>query len=282
MLVRAGSGLAGPTAATSAGIPHGTLAHTIVAPLDSEQAIDEVFEAAGDLAAVILEPVPANYGLLPQRHAWIQHLASRCREAGTLLIFDEVITGFRSGPEGAAGPFGIVPDLVCYGKVIGGGFPVAAYGGKADLMQLVAPAGPVYQAGTLSANPVGMRAGLVTLEQMADREGWTVLERRTESFVRGLTERLAETGSDLGIARHASIFWMHLRSADGETIRRPDRIPPAQAEWYRQFFHAALTNGVYLPPSPYEVCFLSMAHDDLTLALAAEAIVEAARHAEAS
>jgi len=283
MLVRAGSGLAGPTAATSAGIPAGTLAHTVVAPLDSEQVMDEVFKVAGDdLAAVILEPVPANYGLLIQRHAWLQHLVERCRKAGALLILDEVITGFRSGPEGAAGVLGIVPDLVCYGKVIGGGFPVAAYGGRADLMNLVAPAGPVYQAGTLSANPVGMRAGLVTLEQMAYREGWRVLEHRTETFVTGLAERLAESGSDLGVARHASIFWVHRQSKDGDPIRRPDRIPADQADWYRRFFHAALTNGVYLPPSPYEVCFLSMAHDDLTLALAADALVEAALRPEAS
>ncbi len=267
---------------SSAGIPDGTLAHTIVAPLDSEQAVDDAFAASGrDLAAVILEPVPANYGLLPQRHGWLQHLVARCHDAGTLLIFDEVITGFRSGPEGAAGVFGVVPDLVCYGKVIGGGFPVAAYGGRAELMNLVAPVGPVYQAGTLSANPVGMRAGLVTLEQMADREGWTVLEHRTETFVTGLAERLAGSGSGLGIARHASIFWIHRRPADGDTIRRPDRIPSDQATWYRGFFHAALKNGVYLPPSPYEVCFLSMAHDDLTLALAADALVEAALRPEA-
>ena len=283
MLVRAGSGLAGPTAATSAGIPAGTLAHTMVAPLDSEHVIDEAFQVAdSDLAAVILEPVPANYGLLPQRSEWIHHLVARCRKAGALVIFDEVITGFRSGPEGAAGVLGVVPDLVCYGKVIGGGFPVAAYGGRADLMNLVAPAGLVYQAGTLSANPVGMRAGLVTLEQMADREGWTVLERRSETFVKGLTERLAESGPDLGVTRHASIFWIHRRRAGGDAIRRPDRIPSDQADWYRRFFHAAIANGVYLPPSPYEVCFLSLAHDDLTLALAADALVEAALRAEAS
>jgi glutamate-1-semialdehyde 2,1-aminomutase len=283
LLVRAGSGLAGRTAATSAGVPEGTLAHTIVVPLDSEAVIDDALAAAGgDLAAVILEPVPANYGLLPQRQAWLQHLVARCRDTGALVIFDEVITGFRSGPEGAAGLFGIVPDLVCYGKVIGGGFPVAAYGGRADLMNLVAPAGPVYQAGTLSANPVGMRAGLVTLEQMADREGWLALEHRTDAFATGLADRLQEVDPGVSVIRHASIFWIHRRPADGDAIRRPDRIPSAHAGWYRGFFHAALKNGVYLPPSPYEVCFLSTAHDDLTLALAAEALVEAARHPEAA
>jgi glutamate-1-semialdehyde 2,1-aminomutase len=212
----------------------------------------------------------------------MQHLITRCRENGTLVIFDEVITGFRSGPEGAAGVFAVVPDLVCYGKVIGGGFPVAAYGGRADLMNLVAPAGPVYQAGTLSANPVGMRAGLVTLEQMADREGWTVLEDRTATFVSGLADRLLEVDPGLAVTRHASIFWIHRRPADGDATRRPDRIPPEHAGWYRGFFHAAVTNGVYLPPSPYEVCFLSLAHDELALAMAADALVDAARHPESA
>ena len=283
LLVRAGSGLAGPSAATSAGIPEGTLRHTVAVPLDSEAVIDEAFHmTSGDLAAVILEPVPANYGLLPQRHEWMQHLIARTRESGALVVFDEVITGFRSGPEGAAGVFGIVPDLVCYGKVIGGGFPVAAYGGRADLMNLVAPAGPVYQAGTLSANPVGMRAGLVTLEQMADREGWSVLEARTDAFVSALADRLVDVDPGLAVTRHASMFWIHRRPADGDAVRRPDRIPSEHAGWYRGFFHAALRHGVYLPPSPYEICFLSMAHDDLTLALAADGLVEAARHPEAA
>jgi glutamate-1-semialdehyde 2,1-aminomutase len=280
MLVRAGSGLAGRAAASSAGVPDGTLAHTLVAPLDNEQAIDDAFGAArGDLAAVIVEPVPANYGLLPQRPAWLDHLVSRARREGVLVIFDEVITGFRSGVAGAAGLFGVEPDLVCYGKVIGGGFPVAAYGGRADLMARVAPEGPVYQAGTLSANPVGMRAGLATLEQMSDRDGWTTLEARTATFLQALAERLLDVES-LAIARHASMFWIHRRSPDGP-IRRPDRIPDDHAAWYARFFHAALAHGVYLPPSPYEVCFLSIAHDDLTLALAVDALSDAARRAEA-
>jgi glutamate-1-semialdehyde 2,1-aminomutase len=279
LLVQAGSGLAGPAAASSAGIPPGTLAHTLVAPLDDEAAVDDAFAAAaGDLAAVVVEPVPANYGLLPQRREWLEHLADRCRRAGTLLIFDEVITGFRSSLEGAAGALGLRPDLVCYGKVIGGGFPVAAYGGHRELMDLVAPVGPVYQAGTLSANPVGMRAGLATLEAMADRDGWRTLESRAGSFGAALTDRLSQADVLLEVVQHASIFWIR-RRADGP-VRRPDRIPHDHAAWYRRFFHAALAQGIYLPPSAYEVCFLSLAHDDLTLALAAEALGEAARHLE--
>jgi glutamate-1-semialdehyde 2,1-aminomutase len=278
LLVRAGSGLAGRTAATSAGLPEGVAGQTLVAPLDDEAAIDSVIAAAGaDLAAVIVEPVPANYGLLVQRREWLQHLAARTREAGALLVLDEVISGFRTGLRGAAEVYGLTPDLVCYGKVIGGGFPVAAYGGRADLMALVSPAGPVYQAGTLSANPIGMRAGLRTLERMAEVDGWSALEQRTDAFCDALRQRVVAHSPSIAIARHASIFWIHQRAADA--IRRPDFMPPTLAAWYARFFHAALERGVYLPPSAYEVCFLSMAHDEAVLASALDALDAAARQA---
>jgi glutamate-1-semialdehyde 2,1-aminomutase len=276
MLVKAGSGLAGRTAASSAGIAPETAAQTLVAPLDDELALDEIFRTSGhDLAAVILEPVPANYGLLPQRQEWLDRLRQLCREHHTLLIADEVITGFRCGLKGASETFALEPDLVCYGKVIGGGFPVACYGGRADLLDLVAPSGPVYQAGTLSANPVGMSAGLATLEQMHADTGWDVLEERTRRFVDALAARLVEVDPDLEVVRHASMFWIRKRADD--PIRRPDRIPGAQAEWYRDFFHAALSRGVYLPPSAYEVCFLSLAHDRATLDEAVDGLTAAAR-----
>lgn len=276
LLVQAGSGLAGRVAASSAGLTADMIASTLVAPLDDEAAIDAMFTAHGtDIAAVILEPVPANYGLLPQRREWLQHLATRARAAGALLILDEVITGFRSGLRGAADVYGLTPDLVCYGKIIGGGFPVGAYAGRADLMRLVAPEGPVYQAGTLSANPVGMRAGLATLTRMEAASGWAALEARTAAFVATLERRIRPVVPDLAIARHASIFWLH-RTGQAP-LRQPQQIPPANAEWYRRFFHAALAHGVYLPPSAYEVCFVSLAHDDGVLAEAADALVEAAR-----
>ncbi len=271
LLVRAGSGLAGETAATSAGLPEGVASQTLVAPLDDERAVETLIDAAGaDLAAVIVEPVPANFGLLVQRREWLHHLAARTREAGALLVLDEVISGFRTGLRGAAGAYGLAPDLVCYGKVIGGGFPVAAYGGRADLMSLVAPAGPVYQAGTLSANPVGMRAGLRTLERVVELDGWSTLEQRTTAFCDALGQRLAAHSPAMAVSRHASIFWIHEQSSGA--IRRPDRIPSTLAPWYARFFHAALARGVYLPPSPYEVCFLSMAHDESVLAVALDAL----------
>lgn len=279
LLVRAGSGLAGPSAATSAGLPADAVSQTIVVPLDDERAFDEVIDAAGaDIAAVIVEPVPANYGLLPQRREWLAHVAARTRAAGALFVMDEVITGFRSGPQGAAGLFDLRPDLVCFGKVIGGGFPVGAYGGRADLLSLVAPAGPVYQAGTLSANPVGMRAGLATLERMVAADGWNDLERRSTTFVRGLRERFASAAPAVNVDRHGSIFW--IRRGEPAKCRRPDRIAPSHAPWYARFFHAALARGVYLPPSAYEVCFLSLAHDEATLTQAADALVAAAEEAD--
>jgi glutamate-1-semialdehyde 2,1-aminomutase len=281
LLVRAGSGLAdGRVAASSAGVPEATLSDTLVAPLDDEAALDRVFEDHGArIAAVIVEPLPANYGLLPQRPEWLRGLAERARRAGALLILDEVISGFRVGLQGMAGELGIRPDLVCYGKVIGGGFPVGAYAGRADLMEMVAPVGPVYQAGTLSANPVGMRAGLATLSKMAAADGWQVLEARTARFCAELSGRLRGLSSALEIVRHASIFW--LRCASAQAVRSVAGIPDAQAAWYRRFFHASLRRGVYLPPAAFEVCFLSLAHDDAVLARAAEALAASARDADA-
>ncbi|MEO8483531.1 MAG: glutamate-1-semialdehyde 2,1-aminomutase [Acidobacteriota bacterium] len=281
LLVRAGSGLAGAAAATSAGLPGDAITHTLVAPLDDEAAFDAVFDPhATNIAAVIVEPVPANYGLLPQRREWLTHVAAKCSDAGALLVLDEVITGFRSGLQGAAGAYELRPDLVCYGKIIGGGFPVGAYAGRAELLEMVAPAGPVYQAGTLSANPVGMRAGLATLERMVSLDGWRSIEARTAAFVRHLRERLAASAPSVHVDRHASILW--IRKGGEAKCRRPDTIPSAHAAWYPKFFHAALRRGVYLPPSAYEVLFLSLAHDDNTLALAADALVAAAEEADRS
>ncbi|MES1254835.1 MAG: glutamate-1-semialdehyde 2,1-aminomutase [Acidobacteriota bacterium] len=281
LLVRAGSGLAGAAAATSAGLPGDALTHTLVVPLDDEAAFDAIFDAhAADIAAVIVEPVPANYGLLPQRREWLTHVAARCSEAGALLVLDEVITGFRTGLQGASGAFDLRPDLVCYGKIIGGGFPVGAYAGRADLLVLVAPAGPVYQAGTLSANPVGMRAGLATLARMASLDGWPALDARAAGFVRQLRERFAASAPSVHVDRHASIVW--IRKGGEARCRRPDTIPPAHAAWFPKFFHTALKRGIYLPPSAYEVLFLSMAHDEDTLAVAIDALVAAAEEADRS
>lgn len=281
MLVQAGSGLAdGRVAASSAGVPDGILGDTLVVRLDDDDAVDRVFDTDGQrMAAVILEPLPANYGLLPQREAWVRRVIDRARASGALVIFDEVISGFRVGRGGMAEALDVDPDLLTYGKVIGGGFPVAAYAGRAELMDLVAPTGPVYQAGTLSANPVGMRAGVATLAKMERLDGWRVLGDRTDRFVTRVRDGLDRAGAAIDIVQQASIFWPRVRAS--EPVRRVDAIPESQGAWYKRFFHGALTRGVYLPPAAFEVCFVSMAHDDATLAAAADAIVSAAAEAGA-
>jgi glutamate-1-semialdehyde 2,1-aminomutase len=281
MLVKAGSGLAGQAVASSAGVSAAVADETLIVPLDDEAALDRAFDEYGDsIAAAIVEPLPANYGLLPQRVEWIRHLEARCRRAGALLIFDEVISGFRLGKTGMAGQLGISPDLVTFGKVIGGGFPVGAYAGRAALMDLVSPAGNVYQAGTLSANPVGMRAGMTALTKMEHLNGWAVLDSRTERFCDTLKQGFASLATPLEVIRQGSIFWIR-RHADAP-IRRPDLIPGGNSEWFSRFFHAAIDRGVYLPPSSYEVGFVSMAHDDGVLDTAAAALVAAAQEAEAA
>lgn len=278
MLVKAGSGLAGAAAASSEGITAHTLGDTLVAPLDDEAALDRVFDASGDqIAAVILEPLPANYGLLPQRLEWIRYLVDRARRAGALVIFDEVISGFRVGLTGMVGALGASPDLVCYGKVIGGGFPVGAYAGRADLMDRVAPLGGVYQAGTLSANPVGMRVGLATLEKALRVDVWRVLEERTASFADRLAAGFATVSGGPEIVRHGSLLWF--RRPSSSPVRRIDSLAPDQSTWYARFFHAALDRGVYLPPAAFEVSFTSLAHDAATLNTAAAVLIDAANEA---
>jgi glutamate-1-semialdehyde 2,1-aminomutase len=279
MLVKAGSGLAGLAIPSSAGVSDAVADETLVVPLDQDDELDKVFDArGGEIAAAIIEPLPANYGLLPQREAFLQRLAERCKRAGALVIFDEVISGFRVGKTGMTGALGITPDLVTFGKVIGGGFPVGAYAGRGDLMDQVAPSGRVYQAGTLSANPVGMRAGLAALAKMERINGWATLDERANRFCAALAEGFASLRAPLDIVRVGSIFW--IRHHAGAPVRNPDLIPSDNAAWFARFFHAALDRGVYLPPSAYEVGFVSMAHTEAVLDSAARALIEAAQQAD--
>jgi glutamate-1-semialdehyde 2,1-aminomutase len=247
---------------------------TLVAPLDDEDAVRKIFAEHGkDIAAVILEPLPANYGLLIQRREFIAETAKIAREHGALVIFDEVISGFRVALGGMAEVLGMRPDLVTYGKVIGGGFPVACYGGRKDLMELVAPVGPVYQAGTLSANPVGMRAGLTTLQKLERVGAYAQLEQRTAGFCDQLNGELQQRGLPFQLTRTASIFWLHAQT--NGVIRRIDQIPAEHAAAFARVFHNALSRGVYLAPSGFEVSFMSLAHDDALLERAGEAILAA-------
>jgi len=264
LLVKAGSGLAGLAASDSSGVSDNTARETLVAPLDDEKAfLDIVQNNKNDLAAVIIEPLPANYGLLLQRKEFIKKIAEVCKQNSVLLIFDEVISGFRVALGGMAEVLDIRPDLVTYGKVIGGGFPVGCYGGKKEIMDFVAPSGPVYQAGTLSANPIGMRAGLATLKKVEREKVYQTLEMRTEKFSFELEKLLCEYVGPMKVVHQASIFWMH--SDSGRSIRRFEDISKDHAENFKKIFHALLDQGVYLAPSGYEVGFLGYAHTESIL-----------------
>ena len=276
LLVKAGSGLAGVSASSSAGVSANVAGETLVASLDDEAAVRKIFVQFGNqVAALILEPLPANYGLLIQRREFIEEVIRLARSNGALVIFDEVISGFRVALGGMAQVLGIRPDLVTYGKVIGGGFPVACYGGRKDLMELVAPTGPVYQAGTLSANPVGMRAGFATLQKAERVNAYAQLEERTAQFCDRLNSDFRGRGLPFQITWTASIFWLHV--ATDQPIRRIDQIPRHNAEVFARVFHGALDRGVYLSPSGYEVNFMSLAHSDELLDRAHEVILEAVK-----
>ncbi|RMF98875.1 MAG: aminotransferase class III-fold pyridoxal phosphate-dependent enzyme [Gammaproteobacteria bacterium] len=258
MLIRAGSGLAGAAVPDSAGIPPGVARDTVVAELNDEDALAECFERHGkELAAAIIEPLPANHGLLPQRPAFLARLQALCRRHGTLLIFDEVISGFRIGFGGMAEATGIRPDLVTWGKVIGGGFPVGAVAGPRDLMEQLAPEGPVYQAGTLSANPVAMAAGLATLRTLVDTDGYARLRALGRSLGAGLSGL-----SGLRLQQFESLFWIAPGADAQRPLRRPADMPDTVPRHYPALFQAALARGIYLPPSPWECGFLSLAHDE--------------------
>jgi len=273
MLIKSGSGLAEATVADSAGLDQATLSGTVVAALDDDAALEVAFERHGSqIAAAIVEPVPANYGLLPQRLAYLQRLAQLCRKHGALLIFDEVISGFRVGFQGAAGLYGFEPDLVTYGKVIGGGFPVGAYGGKRQYMDLVAPSGPVYQAGTLSANPVAMCAGLATVQQLADGSLYTRLEKLGQRLDAAFAAQRRIT-----LQRVGSLFWFYL-VPPATPIRSLADMQARPAAPFGPLFHTLLEGGMYLSPSAYEVGFLSAAHSEAQVDAMAAAVLAATAH----
>ncbi|RHX91575.1 aspartate aminotransferase family protein [Leptospira yasudae] len=278
LLVKAGSGLAGESSSDSAGISATAIANTLVLPLDDEAAVDKVFETEGkNIAALIIEPLPANYGLLIQRKEFLSKIVEIARKHGTLVVFDEVISGFRTGFQGMSGLLGIRPDLVTYGKIIGGGFPVGCYAGKKELLDLVAPSGPVYQAGTLSGNPFGMRAGFATLRKAQRDSVYSVLEDRTRILTREMIRLLnAKSDREWEAVTHSSLFWFRTKTKDA--VRRIDQIPEGHKEGFAKVFHALLKHGIYLAPSGYEVGFLSWAHTDSviakTLELAEQALKE--------
>ena len=268
LLVQAGSGIATLSLPDSAGVPASYAAETLVAPYNDIPAVEALFERNGaDLAAVIVEPVAANMGVVPPAPGFLETLRRLCSSAGALLIFDEVITGFRVGLGGYQAMSGVMPDLTCLGKVVGGGMPVGAYGGRREVMSLVAPLGPMYQAGTLSGNPLAMAAGLTTLRELSRPGFYEALEARTARFAGGIEAAASRAGVALRLNRVASMLTLFFAEApvtDYTTAMAADR------ERYARFFHALLDAGVYFPPSQFEACFVSAAHGngeiDATLA----------------
>ena len=271
LLVAAGSGLATFGRPSSAGVPEAFTAHTRVLPLDDAAAVEALFEREGArIAALIIEPVPANHGLLLQRPEFLATLRRLTQAHGALLIFDEVISGFRVARGGAAQHYGITPDLATFGKVIGGGLPVGAFGGARRIMARLAPEGDTYQAGTLSGNPVAMTAGLATLEVLERESGWQALEARGAELEELLRPVLARAPWPLRLVRQGSIFW--LAPGGGEVPRRALTLSADESAHFAALFHAMLARGVYLPPSAYEACFLSLAHGSAELVRLAQAL----------
>ena len=285
LLVAAGSGLVTFGNPSSAGVPKAFAERTIVLPLNEPERVEELFAREGErIAAVLIEPVPANNGLLLQTREMLQTLRRVTATHGALLIFDEVISGFRVAPGGAGELFGITPDLACFGKVIGGGMPVGAFAGPRRIMQHLAPEGAVYQAGTLSGNPVAMAAGSATLRVLRRENGWARLEALGARLERGVRAAFRETGAPGDVVRLGSLFWLSLQP--GEPPRSAECIAPAAADRYRPLFHGLLAQGIHLAPSAYEVGFLGLAHDEshvdrlaaaLRQGLAAETAAKGAR-----
>ncbi len=272
LLVKAGSGLVTFGESTSAGIPPSFAKETIVLPLNDKEILEETLQTLGDeIACVIIEPVPANNGLLLQDPSYLKFLRATCDKYGVLLIFDEVISGFRVGFEGAAGYYNIQPDIITYGKIIGGGMPVGAYGASKELMSNIAPDGPVYQAGTLSANPVAMAAGYAALQQLVKGDFYPALQLKTQNFVQQIQQYCTDNNYQVTIPSIGSIFWIAFTK---ERIYTADQIDPKSMEKFKILHHELLQRGVYLGPSGYEVGFVSSAHTEEDLKEAAALICE--------
>jgi glutamate-1-semialdehyde 2,1-aminomutase len=290
LLVEAGSGLATFGTPSSGGVPADFTRHTAVLPLADEEALKTFFAEHGDkVAALIIEPVPANAGLLIQTPQYLALCRELTRQHGALLIFDEVITGFRIAPGGAAKHFGIEPDLGTYGKILGGGMPVGAYAGRRELMDHISPTGPVYQAGTLSGNPVAMTAGLATLKKITAPGFYEDLARKTELLATGLQQAAEENGAlnsnraVPSIIHFGSLFWINFGGGAPDQFARIDGDAMPH---YGRFHRAMLDEGIYLAPSGYEVGFMSAAHSDEdiadTIAAARRAFSKAAKEEEIS
>ncbi|MEO6884480.1 MAG: glutamate-1-semialdehyde 2,1-aminomutase [Bacteroidia bacterium] len=264
LLVKAGSGLVTFGNTSSAGVPEAFVKETIVVPLNNKKAVEEAFaQFKNKIACVIIEPIPANNGLLLQDKSFLEFLRNICTENETLLIFDEVISGFRIGFEGAAGHYKIAPDIITYGKIIGGGMPVGMYGASAEIMKKISPDGDVYQAGTLSGNPVAMAAGIVQLTECLKPNFYQDLERKTQFLIAEINSNLKLEIIKIKIFSIGSIFWIAF--TDKEKIQAAEDIDAESMFHFKQMHALLLEQGIYFGPSGYEVGFVSEAHteDDL-------------------
>lgn len=263
LLVAAGSGALTHGEPDSAGVPKAFAEKTIVLPYNDPEALEALFAARGEeIAAIIVESYPANAGLVFPKPGYLARLSSITREHGALLIFDEVMTGFRLGKAGVQGLENLTPDLSCFGKVIGGGLPVGAFGGRAEIMDYLAPLGPVYQAGTLSGNPLAMAAGLAQLRELDQRSGFQRLESLGAHFERGLRQLLDAKGVPHRFNRVGSMFCLFF--TDREIVNVSD-VMKQDLDFFKKFFWGCLDKGIYLAPSPYETGFLSLAHTEADL-----------------
>jgi glutamate-1-semialdehyde 2,1-aminomutase len=272
LLVKAGSGVATLGLPDSPGVPASLAQHTIIVPFNDAAKLADAFQRHEDIAAVIIEPVAGNMGVVPPQAGFLQFTRSLTSRHGALLIFDEVMTGFRIARGGAQQLYAVTPDITCLGKIIGGGLPVGAYGGSRELMRNIAPTGPIYQAGTLSGNPLAMTAGLLTLRRLRGETVYKRLEQQSAKLCEGLASAAEEFGVKTITSRVGSMWTTFFNGGpvtDWATANRSDR------QLYARFFHAMLDSGVYLAPSQFEAGFLSVAHTDEVI----DQTVEAARKA---
>ena len=272
LLIKAGSGALTLGVPSSPGVPAGLAEHTITLQYNDAEGVRTAFAEIGkDVACVIVEPIAGNMNMVPPEPGFLETLREECTAAGAVLILDEVMTGFRVAKGGAQSLFGIEPDLTTLGKVVGGGMPAAAFGGKADIMSSIAPDGPVYQAGTLSGNPVAMAAGLATLELIDEPGFYEALGKRTTQLVDGLKAAAAETGVSLATEQAGGMFGFVF--TDAESVRTFAQVAAADVERFRKFFHGMLDEGIYFAPSAFEAGFVSAAHGDTEI----EKTISAAR-----
>ncbi len=273
LLVKGGSGLATLSLPDSPGVPASYAQNTLVAPYNNTEDVAQLFQHyPKEIAAVIVEPVAANMGVVPPQPVFLDSLRQLTSDYGALLIFDEVITGFRVAYGGAQTIYGITPDLTCLGKIIGGGLPVGAYGGKREIMEMIAPIGPVYQAGTLSGNPLAMTAGIETLKVLSQPSVYERLEKDASRLEGGIAKVISSLNFKLNISRFASlltIFFIDNPVLDYESVSKADTV------LFSRFFQQLLTQGIYWPPSQFEAAFISLAHSDEDIQYTIEAIEKA-------